>query len=158
MPKGRVGFTVGFGWVSFFGLGPDLPNAKKARGFHCGVRVGFAFLVGARFAKGPKVAWVSQWVSLFGLGPDLPTKGALRGYRRGKHKATLLEEMASPKFVVSNKKVLQAHVDGAILGQSATQLYTYEVFLWRMPHIRRNSPLSTSGRQLAAGHVASACP
>ena len=28
---------------------------------------------------------------------------------------------------------LQAHVDGAILGQSATQLYTYEVFLWRVP-------------------------
>ena len=41
--------------------------------------------------------------------------------------------MESPTFIVSNKKVLQAHVDGAILGQSATQLYTYEVFLWRTP-------------------------
>ena len=41
--------------------------------------------------------------------------------------------MASPKFVISNKKVLQAHADGAILGQSATQLYTYEVFLHRTP-------------------------
>ena len=40
--------------------------------------------------------------------------------------------MQSSKFVVGNKKVLQAHVDGAILGQSATQLFTYEVFLWRV--------------------------
>ncbi len=43
--------------------------------------------------------------------------------------------MSSPKFLVENKKVLQAHVDGAILGQSATQLYTYGVFLWRVPII-----------------------
>ena len=41
--------------------------------------------------------------------------------------------MSDPQFIVNNKKVLQAHVDGAILGQSATQMYTYEVFLWRIP-------------------------
>ena len=57
----------------------------------------------------------------------------LRGFRRATHKAVLLDEVASPAFIVGNKKVLQAHVDGAILGQSATQLYTYEVFLWRTP-------------------------
>ena len=38
-----------------------------------------------------------------------------------------------PKFAVSNKKLLQSHVDGARLGQSATQLFAYEVFLWRTP-------------------------
>ena len=43
--------------------------------------------------------------------------------------------MSSPKFVVDNKKLLQAHIDGAKLGQSATQLYTYEVMLWRTPII-----------------------
>ena len=59
--------------------------------------------------------------------PDLQT------HNRKKHSALLFDEVASPVFVVSNKKVLQAHVDGAILGQSATQLYTYEVFLWKMP-------------------------
>ena len=57
----------------------------------------------------------------------------LRGFRRHQHCAIVLDEVASPSFIVSNKKVLQAHVDGAILGQSATQLYTYEVFLWRVP-------------------------
>ena len=29
--------------------------------------------------------------------------------------------------------VLQAHVDGAKLGQSSTQLFAYEVFVWRVP-------------------------
>ena len=38
-------------------------------------------------------------------------------------------------LVVDNKKLLQAHIDGAKLGQSATQLYTYEVMLWRTPII-----------------------
>ena len=57
----------------------------------------------------------------------------MRAYRRGFHRAVLLDEMASVEFIVQNKKLLQAHVDGAILGQSATQLYTYEVFLWRTP-------------------------
>ena len=57
----------------------------------------------------------------------------LRAYRRGLHKAVLLDEMASPEFIVTNKKLLQAHVDGAILGHSSTQLFTYELFLWRTP-------------------------
>ena len=57
----------------------------------------------------------------------------LRAYRRGAHRAILLDEMFSPGFIVRNRKLLQAHVDGAILGQSATQLYTYKVFLWRTP-------------------------
>ena len=36
---------------------------------------------------------------------------------------------------LGNKKLLQAHVDWALLGQSATQLYSYFVFLWRVPLI-----------------------
>ncbi len=59
----------------------------------------------------------------------------LRPFRRHEHRAILLDEMQSAEFVVANKKVLQSHVDGAILGQSATQLYTYEIFLWRVPII-----------------------
>ena len=59
----------------------------------------------------------------------------LHGYRRHQHLAILLDEVASPKFIVGNKKLLQAHVDGALLGQSATQMFTYGVFLWRTPVI-----------------------
>ena len=57
----------------------------------------------------------------------------MRGYRRPIHRAVLLDEVSSPRFAVENKKLLQSHVDGAKLGQSATQLFSYEVFLWRTP-------------------------
>jgi hypothetical protein len=56
-------------------------------------------------------------------------------FRREEHKAVQLDEVSGPQFVVDNKKLLQAHIDGAILGQSATQLYTYKVWLWRVPLI-----------------------
>ena len=52
---------------------------------------------------------------------------------------------ASPSFISGNKKLLQAHVDGAILGQSATQLYTYEVFLWRVPIILTTNNWNLTG-------------
>jgi hypothetical protein len=57
----------------------------------------------------------------------------LRGYKRHVHRAVLLDEATSPKFVCMNKKLLQAHADGAKLGQSATQLFAYNVFLWATP-------------------------
>ena len=57
----------------------------------------------------------------------------LHGFKRHHHLAVLLDEVASPKFIANNKKLLQAHVGGAISGQSATQMYTYEVFLWKVP-------------------------
>ena len=57
----------------------------------------------------------------------------LRSFDRAIHKAVLLDEVSSPAFLVGNKKLLQAHVDGAILGQSPTQLFTYEAWLWRTP-------------------------
>ena len=52
----------------------------------------------------------------------------LRSFVRAQHKCVLLDEVASPAFAVGNKKLLQSHIDGALLGQSATQLYTYFVF------------------------------
>jgi len=57
----------------------------------------------------------------------------MRGYRRAHHRAVLFDEVQSPALISGNKKVLQAHADGAILGQSATQLFSYVVFLWRTP-------------------------
>ena len=58
-----------------------------------------------------------------------------KDYRRPVHKATVLDEVMGPDFIVENKKLLQALVDGAKLGQSATQLFAYQIFLWRMPLI-----------------------
>ena len=54
----------------------------------------------------------------------------LRGYQKGKHKAILLDEMASPSFIVSNKKLLQAHVGGAIfrsVGNADVHLFRFRV-------------------------------
>ena len=56
-----------------------------------------------------------------------------------------MDEVADPAFIVNNKKLLQAHVDGAILGQSATQKFTYEVFSWRTPIILTTSNWDLSG-------------
>ena len=44
-----------------------------------------------------------------------------------------------------NKKVLQAHVDGALLRQSATHMFVYEVSWWRMPMILTTNTLDLSG-------------
>jgi hypothetical protein len=59
----------------------------------------------------------------------------LKSYSRIKHRAILLDEMKGAEFIVKNKKALQAHVDGAELGQSPTQQFVYNVFLWRTPLI-----------------------
>ena len=55
----------------------------------------------------------------------------LKSFDRERHDAVLLDEMSSPRFVVDNKKLLPAHVDGDILGQSPTQFFAYEVWLWK---------------------------
>ena len=59
----------------------------------------------------------------------------LKSYRRGQHRAVLLDEMKGPAFICSDKKIVQSHVDGAELGQSPTQQFVYESFLWRTPII-----------------------
>ena len=46
-----------------------------------------------------------------------------------------MDDIAGSDFVLANKKLLQAHADGAKLGQSPTQTLAYEVFLWRVPVI-----------------------
>ena len=59
----------------------------------------------------------------------------LRAYKRSKHKAIIMDEISGPDFVVGNKKLLQAHMDGAELGQSPTQHFAYDVLVWRTPII-----------------------
>lgn len=60
-----------------------------------------------------------------------------------KHQAVVLDDIGGPAFVLGNKKLLQAHVDGATLGQSPTQQYVYDVFLWRTPIIVTTNRWST---------------
>ena len=44
-------------------------------------------------------------------------------------------QVPSVQFALLNKKLLQSHVDGAKLGQSATQMYSYNIWWWRRPII-----------------------
>lgn len=69
----------------------------------------------------------------------------MRSYKHGVHQAVLMDEMRDATFILDNKKLLQAHVDGALLGQSATQLYTYEIMLWRVPIILTTNKWAPDG-------------
>ncbi len=57
----------------------------------------------------------------------------LRGLSREKHSCLVLDEVPSVDFALNNKRLLMSHIDGAKLGQSATQMYSYNVWWWRKP-------------------------
>ena len=79
----------------------------------------------AKSVKGPENTLVVD--CQHALHPDLSA------FDRAKHQAVVLDDISGPQLVLGNKKLLQAHVDGATLGQSPTQHFVYEVFLWRIP-------------------------
>ena len=68
----------------------------------------------------------------------------LRSFDADKHHAVVCDEISGPRFVLDNKKVLQQHVDGAILGQSPTQREAYYIYLWRTPIIVTTNHWDTS--------------
>ena len=69
----------------------------------------------------------------------------LHKYRRGVHKAVLLDEARDGSFILNNKKLLQAHIDGAILRQSATQRFAWEIMLWKVPILVTTNKWSPTG-------------
>ena len=69
----------------------------------------------------------------------------LEPWRVGVHKAALLDEARDASFIFGSKKLLQAHVDGAILGQSATQRFAWEIMLWKVPILVTTNKWSPTG-------------
>ena len=59
----------------------------------------------------------------------------LRGLSRQKHSAVVLDEVPGVDFALKNKRLLMSHIDGCKLGQSATQMFAYNVWWWRKPVI-----------------------
>ena len=59
----------------------------------------------------------------------------LRGLSREKHSCLVLDEVPGVAFALANKRLLMSHIDGAKLGQSATQMYSYNVWWWKKPII-----------------------
>ena len=59
----------------------------------------------------------------------------LRGLSREEHSVLVLDEVPGVEFALGNKRLLMSHIDGAKLGQSATQMYSYAVWWWQRPII-----------------------
>ena len=58
----------------------------------------------------------------------------LRKFDAEKHRCVVMDEMsAGAGLILDNKKLMQAHEDGASVAQSPTQRFSYEVMLWRVP-------------------------
>ena len=57
----------------------------------------------------------------------------LKEFCRKTHKCVVFDEMEGAAFILRNKKLMQAHVDGARLGKSPTGAWEYFVWLWRVP-------------------------
>jgi len=57
----------------------------------------------------------------------------LREFDRERHKCVVFDEMQGVQFILGNKKLMQAHLDGARLGKSPTGGWEYDVWLWRIP-------------------------
>ena len=57
----------------------------------------------------------------------------LQGFRYGHHDALVLDNLVEWSFVLKFRALLQANVDMHMLGESATGIYSYSVFLWAVP-------------------------
>ena len=82
----------------------------------------------------------------------------LKDYSRARHKVVLFDE-AHPQLILQNKKLFQAHISPAVLGQTTTGCYSYKVWVWRrLLVVTTNSwDLSRLAHADAAWLTANAC-
>ena len=73
----------------------------------------------------------------------------LRAYRLSKHAVILLDEII-PQQVVSQRKVFQAQSAPVQLGCSATNMYAYEIYVWRKKFVLASNNWDSSLSQLSA--------
>ena len=57
----------------------------------------------------------------------------LRGFRYGHHDALILDNLVDFSLILKYRALLQANNDEHRLGQSATGMYSYGVYLWATP-------------------------
>ena len=57
----------------------------------------------------------------------------LREFSRESHDVIVLDNINDQKFVLDNRAVLQANNDIHTLAESKTGIYSYPVWLWRVP-------------------------
>ena len=73
----------------------------------------------------------------------------LRAYRLSKHGLILFDEIIAQQ-VVSQRKVFQSQSAGVQLGCSATNMYSYEVYVWRKKLVLASNNWDSSLSQLSA--------
>ena len=54
----------------------------------------------------------------------------MKGFSRKLHRTVLFDE-AGPDLVLAHKKLFQAHISGAVLGQTTTGAFSYRVWTWK---------------------------
>ena len=72
----------------------------------------------------------------------------LRAYRLSKHGLILFDEIV-PQQVVSQRKVFQAQSAKVQMGCSATNVYSYDIFVWRKKFVLASNNWDTSLSQLS---------
>ena len=70
-------------------------------------------------------------VNCQGLGTSVPS---LREFRRSQHRAILFDECSSPQLL-ANKLLFQSGVDEVAMQQSATNMYSYSIWVYSIPMI-----------------------
>ena len=57
----------------------------------------------------------------------------LRGYKPDVHDCIVFDNVNDMAFILNYRALFQANNDVHVLGESKTGMYSYEVWLWRVP-------------------------
>ena len=57
----------------------------------------------------------------------------LQSFQYGRHDALVLDNLVEWSLILKYRALLQSNVDLHVLGESATGIYSYSVFLWGVP-------------------------
>ena len=57
----------------------------------------------------------------------------LRDFKYGFHDCLILDNVNTLKFILDYRAILQSNLDTHVLGDSATNVYSYTIFLWGTP-------------------------
>ncbi|CAJ1445622.1 unnamed protein product, partial [Effrenium voratum] len=89
----------------------------------------------------------------------------LRDFKYGFHDCLILDNVNTLKFILDYRAILQSNLDTHVLGDSATNVYSYTIFLWGTPilitleagdeisFLKRKHLLTVEGNILMTPHV-----
>ena len=72
----------------------------------------------------------------------------MKGFDRRLHRTVLFDE-AGPALILGHKKLFQAHISGAVLGQTTTGAFSYKVWTWKCLLVVATNKWSLDGLEAA---------